>query len=83
MHQLIPTGLLLPAGALSSPLFAHFATFVAINTVIYCALSIAKMLPKLYPSDWLQRSNRRKATRSIYPDGPMAVKPASWRLWAR
>ena len=77
MHLLVPAGILLPTSFLSSPLFAHFATFVAINTVIYCALSLAKILPKIYVADWVSGSSRRAATRSIYPDAPLTVKPAS------
>lgn len=76
-------GILLPTTVLSSSLFAHFATFVAINTVIYGALALAKILPKVYPSDWLSGRNRRRATRSIYPDGSLAAKPSSGRFWAR
>ncbi|NYJ00387.1 hypothetical protein HNR19_001085 [Nocardioides thalensis] len=47
------------------------STFVAINTVAYGALAIAKILPKLYPADWLPRPYRRAETRSIHPDGPL------------
>lgn len=47
------------------------STFVAVNTVAYGALAIAKILPKVYPTDWLPRAYRRSETRSIYPDGPL------------
>ena len=79
MHLTFPAGILFPASILSSDLFAHFATFVAINTVIYCALSLAKILPKVYFTDWLAGRSRRAATRSIYPDAPLSVKPAARR----
>ena len=39
--------------------------------VMYVALAIAKMLPKLYPKDWLPRSYARGETRTIHPDGPL------------
>ncbi len=62
-------GLLLPTSVLRSELFAVLAAFVAINTVMYAALSLAKLLPKLYPSDWFSSPNRRVESRSIYPEG--------------
>jgi hypothetical protein len=42
--------------------------FVAINTIVYVTLSIVKLLPKAYLSDWVDRRNRRSETRSIYPE---------------
>lgn len=62
-------GLLLPTSVLRSELFAVLAAFVAINTVMYAALSLAKLLPKQYPSDWFSSPNRRSESRSIYPEG--------------
>jgi transcriptional regulator of nitric oxide reductase len=58
----------LPSSLLHSEVFAVLAAFVAINTVMYAALALAKMLPKIYPSDWLQGSNRRARVRGIYPE---------------
>lgn len=63
------TGLLLPDAVVSSPIFAVLATFVAINTVIYVALAVAKILPKPNVGKWLHQQDRRTETRSIYPDG--------------
>jgi hypothetical protein len=59
---------LLPPSILGSEAYAVLLTFVAINTVMYAALSVAKMLPKLHPGEWISRLNRRGETRSIYPD---------------
>ena len=59
---------MLPSSLLHSEGFAVLAAFVAINTVMYAALALAKMLPKIYPSDWLQGSNRRARVRGIYPE---------------
>ena len=64
----LPTGLVLPESLLHSQWFAVWATFVAINTLMYAALSVAKILPKIYPSDWVRGRNRRAETRSIHPD---------------
>lgn len=64
----LPTGVVLPESLLHSQWFAIWATFVAINTLMYAALSVAKILPKIYPSDWVHSRNRRTETRSIYPD---------------
>ncbi|UMG91903.1 hypothetical protein [Nocardioides sp. TF02-7] len=46
------------------------SAFVAVNTVMYVALAVAKMLPKVYVADWLPRRHQRAETRSIHPDGP-------------
>jgi hypothetical protein len=64
-HEL---GLALPEAILHSDVFSVLAAFVAINTVMYVALAVAKMLPKIYLSDFVDRRNRRRETRSIYPD---------------
>ena len=61
-------GVLLPQSFLHSPFFAVLATFVAINTVMYLALAVAKILPKVYLSDYLKGANRRAEVRSIHPD---------------
>jgi len=63
----LPTGALLPESVLRSDAFAILAAFVAINTLVYVLLAVAKMLPKIYFSDWVKRSNRRSQTRSIHP----------------
>lgn len=70
--QMRHTGLLLPDAVVSSPIFAVLATFVAINTVIYVALAVAKILPKPNVGKWLHQQDRRTETRSIYPDGYVA-----------
>lgn len=64
----LPTGILLPEAVLYSDLFAVLGGFVAINTVIYAALALANVLPRIYPTDWVTNRNRRTETRSIYPD---------------
>jgi biofilm PGA synthesis N-glycosyltransferase PgaC len=47
------------------------SAFVALNTIMYVALAIAKMLPKLYLSDWVRRYGRRTEIRGIHPDDPI------------
>lgn len=64
----VPAGLLFPESLLHSQWFAVLATFVAINTVMYAALALAKILPKVHPSDWVRTRNERSETRSIHPD---------------
>jgi hypothetical protein len=39
-------GVVLPADVLTSGWFQALATFVAINTLIYAALSLAKLMPR-------------------------------------
>ncbi|TFC52196.1 hypothetical protein E3T26_06140 [Cryobacterium sp. TMT1-21] len=63
-----PTGILLPETFLQTDFFAVLATSVAINTVMYAVLAVAKILPRIYLIDWLPSHNRRSETRSIYPD---------------
>jgi hypothetical protein len=66
----VPAGILFPEALLQTQWFAILATFVAINTVMYAALALAKILPKLHPSDWIRNRNKRSETRSIHPDAP-------------
>ena len=61
-------GILLPESVLDSEAFGVLAAFVALNTVMYVVLAAAKVLPKVYLSDWVGRRGRRAQTRSIYPD---------------
>jgi hypothetical protein len=64
------TGLLLPESFLHSRFFIILATVVALNTVVYAALSLVHMLPKWFRPSWIRGRKYRKITRSIYPDGP-------------
>ena len=66
MH-LLPLGILLPASTLESTWFAVLSAFVAINTVMYTALALAKIAPKIYLSDVVHRRDRRTTNRSIHP----------------
>ena len=68
LTALHPWGILLPEGLLRSDTMAVLAAFVAINTVAYVALAIAKMLPKVYLGDLVSHRNRRRENRSIHPD---------------
>lgn len=63
----LPAGILLPETFLQSEFFQVLATFVAINTLLYVTLAIAKMLPRLHPTDWFNRRNRRREPRGIIP----------------
>lgn len=73
--MLDPLGILLPESVLQSDFFAILATFVAINTVMYAALAIAKILPRVYVGDLLPGQRRRLETRSIYPETPRDAIP--------
>lgn len=64
----MPFGILFPEALVRSHPFAILAAFVAINTVVYVALSVAKALPKIYLTDYLPRRYHRAETRSIHPD---------------
>ncbi|MEC5184228.1 hypothetical protein RCH12_001690 [Cryobacterium sp. MP_3.1] len=73
---LSPTGILLPDSAVATHFFAIFSAFVGINTVIYVVLAVAKILPKIYLTDWLGGRNRRSVDRSIYGADPAPGQPA-------
>ena len=68
MPTLLPMGVLLPESLLRNQFFGVLAAFVAINTIVYVTLAVAKMLPKVYVRDWIGPRNRRVETRSIDPD---------------
>ena len=76
MNVIAPTGLVLPTELLASPFFQFLASFVAINTIMFAALAIAKMIPKVYFSDFVSRRGRRKETRSIHPEGGLGFEGA-------
>lgn len=67
MTSLPSFGILFPASLLQHEWFAVLSAFVAINTIMYTALAIAKMLPKIYLSDLWHRRDRRVTNRSIHP----------------
>ena len=69
--QSVPMGVLLPDSILRNDFIAVLAAFVAINTIVYVTLAVAKILPKVYVRDWLSARNRRAETRSIDPDAPI------------
>lgn len=43
---MIPFGILLPSSVLQSGWFQALAVFVAMNTLIYAGLSLAKLIPR-------------------------------------
>lgn len=61
----LPAGILLPESFLQTTFFQVLATFVAINTLMYVTLAIAKMLPRVYLSDFVNRRNRRSESREL------------------
>jgi hypothetical protein len=71
MMSIIHDGVLLPATFVESRFFIILATLVALNTTIYTALAVAKLLPKLLRPAFYRRSRRRQETRSIFPDAPV------------
>ena len=68
---LVVQGILLPESVLRSEFVAVLAGFVAINTIVYVTLAVAKILPKFYLRDWVASRNRRRETRSVHPDAPV------------
>lgn len=68
MPAAVFSGLLLPESFMRSDFFAILAAFVAINTVMYAALAMAKILPKIHLSDRFTSRNRRSESRGIHPE---------------
>jgi hypothetical protein len=62
----VPAGILMPESLLFTDWFRFMAAFVAVNTVMYAALALAKVLPKLQPPDW--RRGQRFEPRGIHPE---------------
>ena len=76
----------LPESVMETRWFSTLAAFVAINTVLYVTLSVFKIMPKLYVSDFVKRHGRRSETRSIHPDGegpPVDYEPEPGSLAAK
>lgn len=71
LNHALPAGILLPESVMRTELFSTLMMFVAVNTLIYVSLAVAKILPKIYLSDWVRRRGRRAETRSINPDAPV------------
>jgi hypothetical protein len=65
--SVLPLGILLPDSTLDHTWFAVLSAFVAINTIMYTALALAKIAPKVYVSDLVHRRDRRATNRSIHP----------------
>jgi hypothetical protein len=70
MIEILHAGILLPESFLQSRFSVILATLVALNTVVYAALSVIHVLPKWIRPGWFQTKHHRRITRSIYPDGP-------------
>jgi hypothetical protein len=70
MREIVHAGILLPESFLHSRFFVILATLVALNTVVYAAISVIHIFPKIFKPGWLQKRHHRRITRSIYPDGP-------------
>lgn len=68
--NVIVHGIVFPEEVLYSQWFAVLAAFVAVNTVMYVALAVAKTLPRIYLREFLPRRYRRSETRSIHPEDP-------------
>jgi hypothetical protein len=64
-------GILLPESTMREEFTAVLAAFVAINTIVYVTLAVAKVLPKVHLRDLVDTRNRRSETRSIHPDAPI------------
>jgi hypothetical protein len=63
----VRAGVVLPEALLFTDWFRVMAAFVAMNTVMYAALAVAKVLPKVQLPDL--RRGQRSEPRGIYPAG--------------
>lgn len=65
----VHAGILLPVDVLTGWWFSALAGFVAFNTLIYAALAVGKILPRVHLADWWYERGRgpqRRESRSIY-----------------
>jgi hypothetical protein len=72
--------------AVTDPGFVDvLAAFVALNTLIYGALALGKLMPKVQRPRLLRRRYRRSETRSIHPvlGWHRPIPPSRPRLGAR
>lgn len=82
--MLLPAGILFPESVLQSPFISVLAAFVAVNTVIYATLAIAKLVPMVRLGDLFPGRPRRSETRSIFPHSVRADGARQARLrWTR
>lgn len=61
----------LPTSILETDAFGVLTAFVAINTIMYAAVTVAKLFPRVDVSALRRRGYERAETRSIYPEGPL------------
>ncbi|GAA2723462.1 hypothetical protein [Cellulomonas aerilata] len=75
--SVVDTGALLPATVMHAGAVRVLQAFVTINTVMYCALAVAKILPRLHPSTWLRKPRHRAEERGIHPAAPARTPDAA------
>ena len=68
---------LLPEAWLHGRVFVLASTFVAINTLIYLALALVKLMPVVVPARWLPHHYHRAESRAVGAgDGAATTDPA-------
>lgn len=81
----LPAGIVLPQSALTSPWFIGFSLFVALNTVIYLGLTLAKFTPwptQVRPATVRQLLPRTAEREYSMPPSPHGITPTSTALSA-
>ncbi len=72
-------GMVLPSSWLGTAWYATLTGFVAVNTLIYVVLSLAKLAHPVHPGQWiysLRTRRQRREDRSIHPPGvPLGGPP--------
>ncbi|MCA1984751.1 hypothetical protein [Nocardioides nematodiphilus] len=74
---------LLPEAWLHSHTFVIASTFVAVNTLVYLALAVVKVMPVVLPARWLPHHYHRAESRAIdagVGDDPSASSPEITQL---
>lgn len=64
-------------------LLVVLTTFVAVNAVMFAALAVAKILPKVYINDWIRGRSERWESRSIHPEPQSRRNARHRRLGSR
>ena len=61
-------GIFFSGSVLHSRFYYILLAVVLLNTTIFAAIAITKILPKRFKFAWFRRGRVRSKTRSIYPD---------------
>ena len=74
-----PTGIVFPETILHTGITATLSTMVAVNAVMFAALALARILPKIHLHDRKRQRHELPVTRSTHPTSPVQNRPGRHR----